>query len=470
MKNEKRFYLITLLVSVFLLVVPGTLRAFQLGDVSLYITNETLYNYNQLANNDKNSQFYESLSIFSNYKKWSMGLTLRANNFFKQRPNATLGSAEFDVYRKYIEYNSKHWKIHAGDFYSLLGHGLVLSVLKNDDIYRERTLLGGNVHYNKGKWDFKVLGGRVKDEMDSQEWFVAGGEVGLEFVKNHTVGAHFSYIDDVDTQRNLGERMTYSVSLRGNTLFKNFSYRTEFAVLSFQDSAKEEGYGFYSTLTYSKSHFTGFLEFKSYKDFDNEMNNPPLGDRTDEVSTLNDATGARVFLQYAFFEPDIQIFLNVGRYEEYGDAGNHIYAGFNIEDLWERLSLTVSYGVRDILYPVKKFDGHLIYQFSDSLSVELMMKDKRYRDNFFIFEETDHTFQVSYSPVVSVFVMHQYSHNKVIDLNHFFSGGIKVYLKSGTAIELSGGTLRGGQICSGGQCFVAPPFKGIKFSLLHTFK
>jgi len=457
-------------VSAFLLVVPGTLRAFQLGDISFYITNESLYNYNELGNNDRNNQFYESLSIFSNYKKWSVGLTLRANNFFKQRPNATLESAEFDVYRKYIEYNSKHLKVHAGDFYSLLGHGLVLSVLKNDDIYRERTLLGGNVHYNKGRWDFKVLGGQVKDEMDSQEWFVAGGEAGLEFVRNHTVGVHFSYIDDVDTQRGLGRRMTYSVSLRGNKLFKNFSYRTEFAVLSFLDSAREEGYGFYSTLTYSKSHFTGFLEFKSYRDFDNEMNNPPLGDRAEEVSTLNDAVGARVFLQYAFFEPDIQVFLNVGRYEEYGEAGNHIYGGFNIEDLWERLTLSVSYGVRDILYPVKKFDGHLIYQFSDRWSVELMMKDKRYRDNFFIFEETDHTFQVSYSPVVSVFVLHQYSHNKVIDLNHFFSGGIKVYLKSGTAIELSGGTVRGGQICSGGQCFVAPPFKGVKFSLLHTFK
>ena len=100
----------------------------------------------------------------------------------------------------------------------------------------------------------------------------------------------------------------------------------------------------------------------------------------------------------------------------------------------------------------------------------MSVKDKRYKDNLFVFIETDHLFQVSYSPYISVFVMYQYSHNKIIDLNHFFSGGIKVYLPGGTAIELSGGTIRGGQVCTGGQCFVMPPFKGMKLSLLHTFR
>ncbi|MCP5107795.1 MAG: hypothetical protein GY950_30685 [bacterium] len=451
-----------------ILVMPERLQAFQLGKVGFYITNETISNYNQLAN--KKFQLYESLSVFANYKKWSVGFTLRGNNFFKQSPNRTLDSLNSDVYRQYIEYNSKHLKVNVGDFYSLLGRGLVLSVLKNDDVLRERTITGGNVHYNKGRLDFKVLAGRVRDETANQKWYMAGGEMGLEFIKNHSVGVHFSYINDDYSYRELGKRLTYSVSLRGNKLFKNVSYYTEFAALDFEDTGKERGYGFYSNITYSKSHFTGFLEFKRYKDFDNEMNNPPLGDRTDEIATMADATGARVFLQYAFFEPDITVFFNVGRYEEYGETGNHIYGGFNIEDLNGRLSLSLSYGIRDILYPIKKWDGHLIYQFSDSWSAELTLKEKRYEDGLFVFKESDHGFQVSYSPIISVFVLHQYSHNKIIDLNHFFSGGITVYLKSGTAIKLSGGTIRGGQICSGGQCFVAPPFKGVKFSLLHTFK
>jgi hypothetical protein len=346
----------------------------------------------------------------------------------------------------------------------------VLSVLKNEDVLRERTILGGNIHYNKGRVDLRALAGKVKDETGDQEWNVVGGEAGYEFVKNHSIGAHFSYVDDVKALRKLGNRLTYSLSLNGNKLFKNVGYYAEMAVLDFQEVDRKSGYGFYSNITYSKSHFTGFLEFKKYKDFNNDMNNPPLADRLDEPSTQADAEGARLYLQYAFFEPDIIVFFNVGRYREFNDIGNHIYGGFNIEDLWERLTLSLSYGVRDIHYPVKKLDGQLIYQFSDYWSVEMDIRDKRYQDSSFIFKEIDHTFQVSYSPYVSVFVLHQYSHNKVIDLNHFFSGGIKVYLKAGTAIEVSGGTIRGGQICSGGICYIAPPFKGVKFSLLHTFK
>ncbi len=458
--------------TVLLLLTPGELLAFQLGDIGFYITNETLFNYNRLA--DKNNQFYESLSIFSNYKKWSMGFTLRGNNFFKQSPNLTLENLEFDLYRKFLQYNSKHLKVTVGDFYSLLGRGLVLSVLKNEEVLRERTILGGNIHYNRGKIDLRVLVGQIKDEtgLNYQEWTVAGGEASYEFVKNHSMGAHFSFIDDActDTQRNLGKRFTYSVSLRGNKLFKNISYYTEFAALNFQDPAYDMGYGFYSNITYSKSHFTGFLEFKRYKDFNNEMNNPPVADRIDEFSSLNDTTGVRLYFQYAFFEPDITVFFNIGSYTEYGEKGNHMYGGFNIEDLWDRLTLSLSYGIRDVLYPIKKLDGHLIYQFTDSWSVEMFIKDKRYRDHLFIFKELDHSLQVSYSPYISVFVMHQYSYNKIIDLNHFFSGGIKVYLSGGTVIEISGGTIRGGQVCAGGQCFVVPPFKGVKLSLLQTFR
>lgn len=474
MNDKKKRFFSTLfpvmLLTVFLFLVQGKLSAFQLGDLGFYITNETIFNYNRLA--DKKNQFYESLSIFTNYKKWSVGLTLRGNNFFKQMPNLTLDKPEFDPYRKFIRYNSKHLEVTAGDFYSLLGRGLVLSVLENEEVLRERTILGGNLHYNRGRIDLRVLGGRIKDETGHQEWAVAGGEAGFEFVKNHSMGVHFSYIDDADTnnQQNLGKRFTYSVSLRGNKLFKNISYYTEFAVLNFRDSVMETGYGFYSNIAYSKSHFTGFLEFKRYKDFNNEMNNPPVADRIEEFSSLNDTTGARLYFQYAFFEPDITVFFNIGRYTEYGERGNHIYGGFNIEDVWDRLTLSLSYGVRDILYPIKKLDSHLIYQVSDIWSVEMSVKDKRYKDNLFVFIETDHLFQVSYSPYISVFAMHQYSHNKLIGLNHFFSGGIKVYLPGGTAVELSGGTVRGGQVCTGGQCFVMPPFKGVKFSLLHTFR
>ena len=245
----------------------------------------------------------------------------------------------------------------------------------------------------------------------------------------------------------------------------------ELARLDYQDAFRDTGYGIYSNLTYNKSHVNCFLEFKRYKDFDNEINNPPAADRPDEItSSLNDTTGLRFYFQYAFFEPDIILFFNIGRYKEYNDTGNHIYGGFGMEDIMDRLTLSLSYGVRDIRYAIKRWDGHMLYQFTDRCSGEITIKDRRYKDGSFIFNEQDYTFQVSYSPYISVFFMYQYSHNRVINLNHFYNGGIIVYLSSATTLELSGGTIRGGLICSGGQCFMVPPFKGVKCSLLHTFK
>jgi len=451
-----------------LLLMPmDRLHAFQVGKLSFYVTNDSLYQYNYGA---RQHQFYESLSIFGTYRQWSVGLTLRANNFYLQTPNQTLDNPQVEMYRKYIQYNGKYFKVHIGDFYSLLGRGMVLSVLKNEDVLLERTILGGSIEYHRGRLDIKALAGQVKDETNVREWFAAGGEIILEYLENHRIGAHMSYINDIDAPGNQGQRVATSFSIQGSRLFNSFSYYAEAGWLNTNDPFQDNGFGLYSNITFSHSHVTAYLEYKHYKDFNNEMNNPPTGDREDEISNLNDAEGLRLYFQYAFLEPDITLFANVGHYREYDDSGLHIYGGFTIEDLFDRLSLSAVYGVKDLYYPVKRFDSHLLYQWNDRWSTEITVKHKYYKDKSFTFDEQDYTFQVSVSPVWSIFFLHQYSHNKVMGMNHFYSGGVKFYLTAATVLEVSGGTIRGGQICSGGQCFVAPPFKGIKFALFHTFK
>lgn len=464
--NKRQLFFVVLLAS--LLILPGVLQAFNIGKLSFYVTNEFQYQNNKLA--EKKGQYYESLSLFANYGNWSMGMTVRGNNFYKQTPNVTLEDGNFDLYRKYVQYTSRNLEITVGDFYSNLGRGMVLSVLKNDEVLRERTILGGSFHYHKGNLDFKALGGRVKDETENQEWDVAGGELIYQLVKNHRIGVHVSYIDDVESYTELGKRLTYSASIQGNKLFKYFSYYTEVAVMNFQDEKMENGYGIFSSLAFNKGHWNAFLEFKRYKDFDNELNNPPIADRIDEIAPFNDTTGLRLYLQYSFFEPDITIFFNAGRYKEYDFEGWHFFGGVTMEDLMDRLSFSATYGVKDIRYPIYRLDSHMVYQFTDNLSIELNLKHKKYTFQSFKFDEQDHGVEIAYSPYVSVFFLHQFSHNKVIDLNHFYSGGVKFYLSSATSIEVSGGTMRGGQICSGGQCYVAPPFKGIKCGVLHTFR
>lgn len=464
--SKNKWFMVIFLVGLFL--APGYVSAFKIGKLSFYITNDFQYQHNRLA--EKKEQFYESLSLFTNYENWSLGLTFRGNNFYKQTPNVTLDDANVDLYRKYLQYNAKHLEITVGDFYAMVGRGMVLSVLKNEEVLRERTILGGSVYFHKGNFDIKALGGRIKDETEDQEWDVIGGEAVFQFVDNHRAGVHFSYIDDVETFSSMGKRFTCSFSLQGSQLFQYLSYYAEVAWLNFQSEFMENGYGVFSNLSFNKGHWMAFLEFKRYKDFDNGLNNPPIADREDEVAPFNDTTGLRFYVQYAFSEPDITIFFNIARYKELEDTGWHYYGGVTIEDLLDKLTLSAAYGIKDINYPIKRLDSHLLYQFSEHLSIDFNLKHKYYKDHSFTFNEQDHGIELAYSPFISVFFLHQYSHNQVVGLNHFFHGGVKLNLSSATSVEVAGGTMRGGQVCSGGQCYNAPPFKGIKFSLLHTFK
>ncbi len=415
-------------------------------------------------------QFYETLSIFANVKKWSFNLTLRTNNYFKRDPNTTLKDTNFDIFRKSVRFNSKNVKITLGDFYSVLGHGLVLSVQRNDEIFRERTILGGDFQYFGKHYNVRILGGEIKDDTLNQKWNLIGGEASINLSTNTKTGVRFSYIGDVDTLRNLGNRITYSFNLKGNKLLGNISYYAEVAMLTFTESTKDPGTAIYSNLTYNKSHTTIQLEYKNYKDFDNEINNPPVADKEDETSTITDTEAIRILFQYTIFEPEISFFINLGKYREYSENGTHIYGGVSALDLNDKISFNISYGIKNIIYPIKKIYADFTYIFSNNFSINLSVKDKRYEDGSFKFNEQDHSIQLTHSSGVSVFFLYQYSHNRIIGLNNFYNGGITISFKNNLELRLTGGTIRGGQVCSGGQCYTLPPFKGLKFSLLKTFR
>ncbi len=454
--------------SILLIFSSPFISGFQTGNLNFFINNEFLFNINNTI--EKTGQYYETLSIFANLKKWSFSLTMRGNNYYKRDPNSTLDDHNFDIYRKTVRYNSKKIKLTIGDLYSVLGHGLVLSVQKNEEIFLERTIFGADLKYLFKNFDLRILGGEITDEAYDQKWRIAGGELEFRLSGHNRVGVRLSYISDVDTLRGLGDRITYSFSIKNNKLMKHLSYYGEFALLDFTEGNSKRGEAFYSNLTYNKAHTTILLEYKNYSNFDNEINNPPVADREDETASLNDTEGFRILIQYTIFDPEISFYFNLGHYNEYEDKGLHIYGGISAIDLWDKISFGLSYGVRSIIYPIRKSEADLTWQVSDLLSLTLSAKDKRYNDNDFTFNEQDYTVQLAHSKGISTFFNYQYSFNRIIGLNNFFSGGAVLSFKNDMEIKISGGTIRGGQVCSGGQCYVLPPFKGIKFSLLKTFR
>jgi len=446
----------------------SNLYSFDYGKFSFFFTNDFLYQNNNLATDE--NQFYNSFSMVAKVGKWSGGLTFRGFNFYKQSSNFTLDENQFDLYRKYVQYSSKDLNVKLGDFYSMLGRGLVLSVLQNEEAFREKTIFGGDLRYKRDFIRFRVLGGTVEHEREIQKWRVGGAECDVEYWKNNRVGVHMSYIESTRSFLNLGARWTYSFSVAGDNLFDMLSYYAEVSRLDFKEKSRTDGSAVYANVGYSRKNVSVLMEYKKYNYFDNELNNPPGADRNDELTNIIDSEGGRLYAQYSFFDPDLVLFVSLGRLREFFFTGNHIYGGFTVEDLWEKVDAGFTYGVKDLSYPIKRIDGDFLYRFSDSWSVELSVKDKRYEEYSFKFNEKDFLTELSWSPYGSVFFQYQYSEFLINNRNHFYSGGLKFYIKQDSYVEISGGSLRGGEVCSGGQCFYRPPFEGWKLSAYFTIR
>lgn len=437
---------------------------------SYLFTNDFAYQKNRFANEP--DQFINSSSLFVNWGQWSGGLNLRGYNYYRQATNYTLPDSEFDFHRKYIQYTAENFELQAGDFQSMLGRGLVLSVLPNEKAYRDRTVFGGDFRYHSNKWRIRALGGNVEDELKEQKWRIAGAEVSREYWKGNRVGFHASYIHELNSISffKKGDRLTWSISLNADALPGGFSYYTEISRLQIDDAFWQDGSAYYGNLGWTKNNVSLLLEYKKYSNFDNGLNNPPSADRGDEVVDLIDSETLRLYSQYSFFSPDIIAYVSVGRVEEAGISGPHVYAGANASDIAGRLDFTFNYGFKETYYPVKITEGQATFRITGVVAADLSMRDKRYSEDEFRFQETDWTPQISWAPYGAVFYQRQYSHRLIRGRHNFHNYGFRFNFRRDSYLEFSTGTTRGGEVCSSGQCIFMPPFSGWKVGVFTTMR
>jgi hypothetical protein len=222
-----------------------------------------------------------------------------------------------------------------------------------------------------------------------------------------------------------------------------------------------EGTGAYGNLSWQRGAWFLMGEAKRYENFDDALNTPPLADRETEKNDLHDASGRRVFLQRSFMKPDLTVFLSAGRYREGTRHGQNLYGGFKLQDGFGRMDLACTYGLRTVLYPEKRTDAALTWRFTPRWSLDLTLRDRRNRPPWSDpYQETDLAVQVACSPRFALFLLQQRSSVTVFDSTRLYHGGLRVNLPKGSYLEMSGGRLRGGEVCAGGQCVKLPPFKG----------
>lgn len=499
------------------------------GGLSFSGVNDFLYQRNELAtweekpetaNRDPRraqDQFVESLALnanadFGSGGNLATGVILRGTNVYMQRSDLTLAQTDASLYRKFLKYRIGGFSVEAGNFYAMLGRGLVLSVLPIDKLLKERSIEGGDLRFQNRWIDFRALAGKIQTETRDQAWRVEGGEFRVAYLQGpkvgvHRMGIHLAQISDVRTEKTdeyqvplLRKRTLSSGSLSGDNLGGVLSYYAERATLTWERKPDDfmlirPGEASYANLNLRVGNLYLMGEFQRYLRFEsdlinpqNTLNNPPISDREDEKNNLVHSQVARLLIQYRFQDPDLSFFISGGQVKEneiydptqrnfsfdpVRDTGHSVYGGFTVEDLGDWLTLSATTGVRNIRYPEWRTDAASTAKFSRTWSLELKLRDKRHTDPLTAtpYRESDYTAQISWAGHFSIYAMSQVRSDpgRNFTRDHLFSGGLRIQLYKSSYMDVSGGSIRGGLVCSGGQCRELPDFKGWKISTHLTF-
>jgi hypothetical protein len=155
---------------------------------------------------------------------------------------------------------------------------------------------------------------------------------------------------------------------------------------------------------------------------------------------------------------------------EFGLSGPQIYAGITASEIGGKADFSFGYSFKETLYPITIIDGGTTFRFTSSIAAGFSARDKRYHIGSYTFNERDWTPQISWAPYGSVFFQRQYS-EALIDRHHNFNSyGLRINVKRDSYLEFSSGRVRGGEVCSSGQCFYSPPFRGWKIGFFASVR
>jgi hypothetical protein len=470
------------------------------------VSNDLLVQDNQLAHGPgfpddpktRPSQYQEALSVVWTEGSWLGGFTLRQVNFYQAQANETLPSPDASLYRVYGTFTARDLSATAGDFNAVLGRGLVLSVVKNDAVLQDWTIRGAQVKERWGPLDLRAMAGTVSNNLRRlddfhQRWKVSGLEGELEWAPGNRLGARAVTIEDDTVPPDLsgqrvGRRAAQSMDLAGANLFDRVDYYGEIAQVRYLDPMDVQipspatdparGSGAYGTLIFHAGPWLLQGEVKRYRHFDDELNNPPLADRDSEPNNKANGDGARLYGQYSFRRPDLTLFLSGGRYREgnliapVSFRGSNVYGGFKGQDWMDFLDLSCTYGLKTVheagTYPEWKTDAAMTCRFGQGWGADFTFTEVRnHIPGSDPYEQWDLTSQLTRSPWGAVYLTQQYdplvnTAANPFGTSHLYSAGVRVTLRNGSFIDFSGGRLRGGQVCAGGQCILLPAYQGWK--------
>ncbi len=452
---------------IFLLVLSSLLYAdFQYNGNS--------YNIISADQHTDDTYFENWTKLDFRYKQVSAGLQVEAH---KPPLPYSMDTTGYGLYQRYLKYSGDHFQITVGNFYKMLGRGLVLRSFENRSLRWDTNIDGVNLNFQTKYLDGKVLSGKPRDRSGVRLNRIDGGELRLKPLAFLDIGSTFLATSDMND--NALQRGSFFTNLN----FPTASIAAEYA--SRKDSNTDWGKG--HALYLSADFFVEAMTFRTeFKDYDNfhlyhnslyDYNNPPTVVREHLYTLLNRHQHViNANNEQGWLIETIMPVTDVGMSTvNYNRTNNH-----NGDKLFEEY-----YGQFELFYP-------------NDWNWVLAAGHEKDREARYLNAVFSAAYNIDYTNAVKIIYEHQhvkillnerqfYSHILHLEYSrapHFtismiaertteqfsekqFWLGFQCDLQLFSRYELSlfGGTRREGKMCAGGVCVYKPEFEGVEATL-----
>jgi hypothetical protein len=450
-------------------------------DFDISASNQLEYSLDRKNHDDI---FHNWFDFNWSYDLYNLGLRYEAH-----QPD-DWGETYQDLSFRYFRLSPELLELTVGNYYAMLGRGLILRSYENRDLRQDNNLDGVKGKLDMDGYEFVLLWGTPRGKYERVNDPLFGADIKIPPTDRITLGGNYLRTEITDFGL---------VQLYGGNLgihLPNLDFYGEY-VKKDNPSAEfidQDGQGYYLSSNLYTSGFGLTLEYKDYERFDfthDEVtyNNPPALTREHAYTLLN----RQAYELNLYDEKGFQIqgvstpFQNLSLLANYSYTTDHddeivfseIYAEaeYEYEDLgiikagFSRMKNKKVAGFPEYYAPV--FD--LTYYLSEQNSIDFLLEHMwaRKYDGDITYYDQILSLTFSHSPFFSLTLTHErtteWETRTWSGKKSWFIVTLDAALTERHNLSLSAGTRRAGKVCSGGVCTDRPALDGFEIKLLSQF-
>jgi hypothetical protein len=409
----------------------------------------------------------------------------------------------YDIKHRFVEVRRKALFAKGGHYFSTFGRGLTLRSFEDVELEHDTALDGFIAEYDGGGFMVTALTGKHREELPGvpyRDHRVRGGRLQASLSDMITIaasGLDRNTLRYDNEEPSAGDPSRFDDEILGAELemwagplvFAGEFARREGVYYRSGERTGADGHGTYLTASVTTGRLTLLGEYKDYERFAHELTSPPICVKEHVWTLMNrvthqvDFNGERGFLVEGTLSAPGDISLVGGASEARTQGGGlehwEIFGQVDqIELRWGIRSLAGSWSRE---YPEAGFTEHislgldLEYQVGSGQVVEIGLEGQA-TERFVrkdlprpTHEDVLVTLTFYPWPGVTLAALGEATSSDIEARDFWISGEIRMEVAQDFEVALGGGTERGGKKCSGGICYTAPEFSGVRLRFSTYF-